>query len=541
MSALLAAEAQTPLASAADLAARGYYTPDKWAPLIGPTVPPGIPGADADEQAANYAKLLAAQVRIAFPTAIWPTRSPGILPVAGTPRTSADVANFLTENQGQFQIGVEPVEAYLARTGVAGPPTTVITQVKRLQRVYQLTPDDTSLAVLLSHNLDSAFAVTRYDAAGFARAFAAKLGGADTAAAIHARARQIFAATLGVAVGYLGGRVAPGLGGQVPVQYGYPPPAAPSYPVVAAPTLEDLFGSLDYCDCSDCGSILSPAAYLVDLLNYIDQPAPGAGFGNPQDVLFGRRPDLQYLPLTCANTNTALPYIDIVNETLEYFVANGLTLDGYQGHDTGDAVTSAELVASPQYVNDAAYAVLRDAFFPPPLPFSRPLALLRLHLRQPGLALPDAMAALRAGDQLANHATPASYGWQDILIEQLGISRDEYRLFTDPALQLGDLYGLPDAHRARRPAGDEPAGPLPPPRRLLRRPGRDRPDPVHQPERRADPPPAAAQRAVHDPAGAARHPGHAPVDRGRLHQRAARRAGRHPVRRHQPRPTTRRW
>ena len=55
------------------------------------------------------------------------------------------------------------------------------------------------------------------------------------------------------------------------------------------------------------------------------------------------------------------------------------------------------------------------------------------------------MAALRAGDQLVNRQTPTSFGWSDILIEQLAISRDEYRLFTDPALQLGDLYGLPDA------------------------------------------------------------------------------------------------
>jgi len=447
VSALMAAEAKTPLSSAQDLAARGYYTPDKWAPLIGASVPPGIPGANADEQAANYAQLLAAQVRIAFPTTVMADQvARGTLPIVGTAQTATEVSSFLTANQGQFEIGAEPVEAYLARTGATAPPTTVITEVKRLQRAYQLTPDDTSLAVLLRHNLDSAFAVTRYDAAGFTRAFADKLGGADTAAAIHARARQIFAATLSVTVSYLSGRQAPGLGGPVPVQYGYPPPtAAPSYPVVAAPTLEELFGSLDYCTCSDCSSILSPAAYLVDLLNFIDQAAPTTGFSNPQDVLFDRRPDLQYLPLTCANTNTALPYIDIVNETLEYFAANGLTLDGYQGHDTGDAVTSAELLASPQYVDDAAYAILQGAFFPPPLPFNRALALLRLHLQNLGLNLPDAMATLRAGDQLVNQTTPTSFGWLDILIEQLGISRDEYRLFTDPALQLGDLYGLPDA------------------------------------------------------------------------------------------------
>jgi hypothetical protein len=441
---LLAAEASTPLTSAQDLATRGYYGPDKWAPLIGASIPPGIPGADADEQAGNYAELLAAQVRIAFPTAVIADQvARGTLPLTGTAQTATGVASFLTANQGQFEIGAEPVEAYIARTGVTGPPAEVITQIQRLQRAYQLTPDNASLAVLLEHNLDSALAVTRYDPASFARAFAGQLGGAGNAAAIHARARQIFATTLSVTVAYLTGRVAPGLGGQALVQPGYPPPAAASAPAVAAPTLEDLFGSLDYCGCTDCGSILSPAAYLVDLLNYLDQPAPASR--NPQDVLLGRRPDLQFLPLTCANTNTALPYIDIVNETLEYFVANGLTLDGYQGHDTPDTVTSAELLASPQYVDDAAYATLQDAFFPPPLPFCRPLALLRLHLQNLGLALPDAMAALRSDDQLVNRTTPASYGWSDILIEQLTISRDEYRLFTDPALQLGDLYGLPEA------------------------------------------------------------------------------------------------
>ena len=134
--------------------------------------------------------------------------------------------------------------------------------------------------------------------------------------------------------------------------------------MVASATLENLFGSLDYCDCQDCGSILGPAAYLVDLLHYVDQPSPAGGLSNPQDILFGRRPDLQYLPLTCANTNTALPYIDLVNEALEYFVANGFSIAGYQGHDTDPAITSAELLASPQYVNDAAYAVAAGRLLP---------------------------------------------------------------------------------------------------------------------------------------------------------------------------------
>ena len=84
VSALLAAEASAPLTSTLDLATRGYYTPGKWAPLIGASIPPGIPGADADEQAGNYAELLAAQVRIAFPTAVLADQvAHGTLPVTG--------------------------------------------------------------------------------------------------------------------------------------------------------------------------------------------------------------------------------------------------------------------------------------------------------------------------------------------------------------------------------------------------------------------------------------------------------------------------
>jgi len=444
VTALFAAEQDSPPQSAADLAVLGYHDAAKWAPLIGTAVPPSITGGTTAERAANYAELLAAQVRASFQTLTWAGKvAVGDIPVTGSAGLAGRVADFLTANQDAFDIGAEPVQAYLARTGAAAPADDVLAQVGCLQRVGQLTTDDPGMTALLNAGLTSAYAITRYDAAGFTRAYSAILGGDDTTAAIYNRARQVFAATLSMAVGYLGARVSPAAGGQLPALAAAPPSqSAAGYPVVAFPTLENLFGSLDYCDCQDCGTILSPAAYLVDLLNYADQPAPASG-DNPQDVLLARRPDLQYLPLTCANTNTALPYIDLVNEALEYYVANGFSMAGYRGHDTGDTVTSAELIASPQYVDDAAYTALQGVFFPGPLPFTRPLTLLRLQMNALGVALPDAMAALRAGDSLAGG--PGGYGWTDILIEQAGLSRDEYRIFTDPSLQLGDLWGLPDS------------------------------------------------------------------------------------------------
>ena len=52
----------------------------------------------------------------------------------------------------------------------------------------------------------------------------------------------------------------------------------------------------------------------MDLLLFCDRQ--DNELESPLTVLLERRPDLQHLPLTCENTNTPLPYIDVVNETL---------------------------------------------------------------------------------------------------------------------------------------------------------------------------------------------------------------------------------
>src|SRR6202008_3020843 len=84
------------------------------------------------------------------------------------------------------------------------------------------------------------------------------------------------------------------------------------------PDLQALFGSLDYFQCEECQSVYSPAAYLVDLLQYLSGfSASGGGVKNARDALFLRRPDIQYIALDCNNTNITLPYIDLVNELFE--------------------------------------------------------------------------------------------------------------------------------------------------------------------------------------------------------------------------------
>src|SRR5262249_53506097 len=76
------------------------------------------------------------------------------------------------------------------------------------------------------------------------------------------------------------------------------------------PTLQSLFGPQDSCACTHCLSVLSPSAYYVDVLQFLQDA------GRLGDLL-ARRPDLQDLELSCENTETPVPTIDLALEILE--------------------------------------------------------------------------------------------------------------------------------------------------------------------------------------------------------------------------------
>jgi hypothetical protein len=456
------------------LAEKGLHRAADWLPLLDANnvqIPKEIPGDTPEKKKANYAEYLAAQIRISYPTAsVAEMVRKGDLAV----QSPAQVNTFLTQNQGQFEIGVMPAEHFIARNNLNVDKNT-LTEVKQIERVYQITPDDRALNTLLKNGVNAAADVVRFERGAFIQKFGDQMGGAAIAAQTYDKSVQIHNAVLNVVVGYLAAsngipvgtrplaqrndaavaevRRGDGDGGGTFLQ---PAPkarivegngngAGPASDVIAYPTLESLFGEMDFCACDHCRSILSPAAYLVDLLQFLDQAPTEVGKDNPLDVLRERRPDLENLPLTCENTNTALPYIDIVNEILEYFIANGvqpLTLRDYLGHDTGTA-SSADLLASPQFVMDAAYTTLRNERFPTLLPFHQPLENLRRYFDKFEVPLPLAMERLRVDDQLERGAN--TYGWRDILMEELSLSRDEYEILTDGgANPLWRIYGFPN-------------------------------------------------------------------------------------------------
>src|ERR1044072_1667724 len=105
------------------------------------------------------------------------------------------------------------------------------------------------------------------------------------------------------------------------------------------PDYAALFGSVELCECQHCRSIYSPAAYFVDLLQFIG-PDSKTNVVTPLDVLLGnpakkwpdktdivaRRPDRAHIHLSCENPNPAIPYVDLVNEVLESYIASRQTL-----------------------------------------------------------------------------------------------------------------------------------------------------------------------------------------------------------------------
>jgi hypothetical protein len=212
------------------------------------------------------------------------------------------------------------------------------------------------MQALMDEGIDSAYAMTSLSPGSFMEQFGGKLGGDSQAKLYYDQSRRVTEAAACVFT-----NVKQTVYDILPMVI-----AKSSNGVKQLPNLPALFGAATLCACEECQSVYSAAAYLVDLLQAIN-PKSGP---KPIEQLRKRRPDIENIQLTCENTNTALLYIDLVNEVMEYYVAHNGNLAHLPAHDTGD-VSAEELSVNPQYRNDRAYQKLQEAVFPPTLPFNR--------------------------------------------------------------------------------------------------------------------------------------------------------------------------
>ena len=188
------------LTDAVQLAEEGLYEDSQWKDLLdGVEIPDLVTGADDAERRTNFGKYLGAQVRLSFPTACVAHMVEKGDVAVGTPEK---VSKFLKTHQGKFEIGVQPIEQYIAENKLRVAAAT-INELKRIQRVYQLTPSDRALSVLLGRGIDSAYQIVHYGREAFIRDLAVELGDGDEARQIYDKAAQVYNAVLNVSVNFL--------------------------------------------------------------------------------------------------------------------------------------------------------------------------------------------------------------------------------------------------------------------------------------------------------------------------------------------------
>lgn len=185
------------------------------------------------------------------------------------------------------------------------------------------------------------------------------------------------------------------------------------------PSYQDLFGGLDYLECNPCQSIFSPSAYFLDIMRITDEYITESNLDPQRTIPPGytlqeRRPDLFTTYLTCENTTTEIPYLQLVNDIL---IKN---LEAKEG------------------ITDALKTIAVNAY-PFLTPFLAPLFNIRAYLEELKIPLYELYASFEN-----NNGADDDVKKQDVDREFTGLSVEQYTLITtpDPTIPgLSESYG----------------------------------------------------------------------------------------------------
>src|SRR6266487_52383 len=334
-------------------------------------IPANITAATPELAVQTYATMLERDFTLAYPTVAFSARlaSDKQSPFAA----KQAVTTFLDANPA-FDLALTNIDAYAKTTPIAADVRSTLLTAQRLAK---LDPGYPAMSTLLADGIHSA--------------------------------RQ----TYGMALSLLT-RFNQALTSGSPAAIGSIDQKQLAEQLKPFPNLQTLFGSDSYCACQDCQSVLGDAAYLVDILEFLSHRSASNG-QSVRDVLLARRPDIAQIELSCPNTNTALPYIDLVNELLEDAVAPPAD-PAVAARARQTTLTTPELNANPQYVNAHAYTKLGQAVFPWTLPFDLPLSEARTYLGQLRL---DRVQLARTFQKSAGYPSAQA---RFLAVEALGLS-----------------------------------------------------------------------------------------------------------------------
>lgn len=309
----------------------------------------GIPNVETanitTEDQENYQQALFTATEHAFPTEVLIQSMSN-----DSAYSSSDAYTFLTANP-DFDIKTSGPRGFFAGMGTE-PDATTKEAIYDLRRRWFLAtgPERLNQIKLMEvHGLNSAAQIASYGKRNFIKQFGTEsIFGEKEAERIYNTAVKRAAAATKLQTDYN-----PNVNNISTAVYRDPSLENPT------PTLEELFGSQDYCACKHCQSSFGPAAYLIDLLTFLQRSEAHDDTGTPTgqsawDLFQSRRPELLNLELSCENTNKLVPYIDLVNEVLEYEVAATGNLFRQTSFDENT------LRVRPEHLNRVAYDKLHD-------------------------------------------------------------------------------------------------------------------------------------------------------------------------------------
>jgi len=373
------------------------------------------------------------------------------------------------ENQPDFNIKTTSVYEVLNNAEAlkdipADAQDAVKTQLKTLQRIVAVSPISDAVPVLYNAELNTALQISEMPSTQFMTLMSGKELDDNTLMQIHSNAQQArvrneqaimalreASQNTGIAMIdkslNLNGSAQPEMNFSESRTMMYSTKTTTANKAQEAITKHNLswdllFADADFCECGECNSVYSATSYYVELLQYLrnnnldpDPANPNPVKPNPKDItntplekLFDRRPDLGCLELTCKNTNTILPYIDLVNEVMENYVAFK-HLKPFNVENE----TSSELLSEPQHTEYQAYCILKSAVYPFTLPYHQPIDAARIYLKHLDTSrheLIDTFRKNNSGDDAALTELKDEALDRAADAEFLELSKEEYVILT---------------------------------------------------------------------------------------------------------------
>jgi hypothetical protein len=367
-------------------------------PAVG--APSDIPGATETERRQSFAKVLARTVATALPMVTYRKR-------IATSSEPLSIRNFFDVLHPSFDFREHRLSQPAFGASVSAMSSADRRRIQGMERLFRVVPRYEEVKTLIDAGYFSAHQILEKGRGNFVSQMQSALGGTAEAEAAYNQAAYSAAAAKMIFGKY-------GQAMHVAQVRGLPDHLTnASREASQIPDWKSLFGSAGGCACEHCKSVLGPAAYFVDLLQWLKQY-------NVFDALLARRPDLTKIKLTCKSSHTPLPYLDLVNEALEVQVANE-TVSPAPALTTPIETTyePAELFAGPEILHPQHHLGAWKAAAAAVHPFTLPRDLwaeeAEVYLRWLGTSREELVRtlSLATGDGLERQLSRARLGARD--------------------------------------------------------------------------------------------------------------------------------